>query len=65
MINRLIFKVERKSGKMPDITWSVVFERELEIDSTKPVFYSDPGHEDVIKVLRYLYPDCRVSIIFD
>lgn len=62
MKSRLIFKVEKKIGSLPDISYKTLFEREIQIDSDN---LDSPGYEDIVKVLSYLYPDPgqRVLII--
>ena len=61
MKSRFIFKVEKKVGSLPDISYKCVFEREL-------LFISDSAHpsiEQVFSVLSFLFPDHRVLVTSD
>lgn len=58
MKSRFVFKVEKKIGSLPDISYKCVFEREVSFFSC-----DSPSIETVIDVLSALYPDHRISVI--
>lgn len=79
MIRRFVFIVERKTGKMPEISWKKVLEieREFSIEDERFLHYCGtedhpaqfsvaPSIEDVINVLHFLYPgEHRVLVVSD
>lgn len=69
-MKRKIFRVEQKTGKLPDVAWKVVFEREIDLitgsvidnsDSSKLGIYAST--ESVLSSLRYLFPGEQYRII--
>lgn len=57
-MKRKIFRVEQKTGKMPEIAWKTVFERE--IDCEKSEYYSESS---VLASLRYLYQGDQYRVL--
>lgn len=57
MCNKLVFVVERKSGKMPDVTWVKVFEREIDIT----LCYQSVS--DLIESLHCLYQGDNFRVV--
>jgi hypothetical protein len=57
--NKLTFVVERKSGTIPDIKWSKVFERELDLDTCRSSI------TDLLVALHDLFQgDCFRVIVY-
>lgn len=70
-MKRKIFRVEQKTGKIPDVAWKVVFEREIDLISGSVSDNSDSSPklglyvstESIFSSLRYLYPGEQYRII--
>jgi hypothetical protein len=63
MKSRLVFKVEKKIGTIPDISYKSVFEREVSIGDDSSAWFITPSVEEIIKALSFLFPDHRVLVI--
>lgn len=72
-MKRKIFRVEQKTGKLPDVVWKVVFEREIDLTSRDEVRLSSSlGNsvyglctctDDVLNSLRFLFSGEQYRII--
>lgn len=56
-MKRQIFRVEQKTGKMPEIAWKVVFEREIELEE---VYLRT---DSILQSLRYLFEGENYRVI--
>ena len=58
MVNtKFTFIVERRTGKMPDVVWNKVFEREVDITHcTSPLF-------DIIECLHLLFQGEQFRVV--
>lgn len=63
MKSRLVFKVEKKIGELPDISYKSVFEREVEIGDDTSAWFVSPSVEELIKALAVLFPKHRILVI--
>lgn len=72
-MKRKFFRVEQKTGKMPDVAWKIVFEREIDLTSREETRLSSclsnsvyglcTCTDDVLNSLRFLYPGEQYRII--
>lgn len=63
MKSRLVFKVEKKIGELPDISYKSVFERVVDIGDDASAWFISPSVEELIKALVVLFPKHRILVI--